>query len=73
MQEWEIMNKFILPALAAAILLIPQPAEAWNQRRRNPWADFGTSIGFPFVFTLILCGGLHYTWPVNYKGNGGNR
>ena len=70
MQEWEIMNKFILPALAVAILLIPQPAEAWNQRRRNPWADFGTSIGFPFVFTLILCGGLHYTWPVDYKGEG---
>ena len=66
------MNKILLPILAT-LMLFPPPADAWNQRKRNVFADFGTSIGYPIVFTIILCGGLHYTWPVKYRGNGGKR
>jgi len=62
------VNKILLPTLAA-LMLLPQPADAWNSRRRNPWADFGTSIGYPMLFTIVLCSGLHYTWPLKYRGS----
>ena len=71
MQEWEIMIKFILPALAAAILLIPQPAEAWSQRRRQfNLQAFTINVVLPYAFTILLVGGMHFTWPVDYKGEG---
>ena len=65
------MNKFILPALAAAILLIPQPAEAWSQRRRQfNLQAFTINVVLPYAFTILLVGGMHLTWPVDYKGEG---
>jgi hypothetical protein len=67
------MNKFILPVLASMILLVPQPADAWNQKRRNVWSDIGANIVIPFTFAIILVGGMHITWPVKYRGNGGKR
>ena len=63
------MNKFILPRLAAMILLIPQPAEAWSQRRRQfNLQAFTINVVLPYAFTILLVGGMHLTWPVDYKG-----
>jgi len=63
------MNKFILPLLAAMILLIPQPAEAWSQRRRQfNLQAFTINVVLPYAFTILLVGGMHLTWPVDYKG-----
>jgi hypothetical protein len=67
------MNKFILPVLAAMILLVPQPAEAWSGGRRNPWAEFGTTIALPYAFTILLVSGMHLTWPLEYKGEHRNK
>ena len=30
-------------------------------------------ILFVYGFILLLTVGMHYTWPVNYKGGGSNR
>ena len=63
------MNKFILPVLAAMILLVPQPAEAWSQRRRQfNLQAFTINVVLPYAFTILLVGGMHLTWPVDYKG-----
>ena len=68
------MSRFILSALAAVIFLIPQPAEAWSQLRRQfDLQAFTINVVLPYAFTILLVGGMHLTWPVDYRGNGGSK